>query len=145
MLSAQAGRLGADHRTRSPQGTLPVAGEAAFALFALGLIGTELLPLPVLAGSAAYVGAELCGARCGFQIPLRKAFFYGVMAGDMLIGIGIRLVGIDPMKALIWAAVFNSLSAHHGGGDARFEQPALMGSIVLPRDGSCWTGSPRSP
>lgn len=75
----------------------PVAGEFAFALFAFGILGTGLLALPVLAGSAAYACAELLGVKKGLEKnPNAAPAFYAILAGAMLIGVGVSVSGIDP-------------------------------------------------
>jgi NRAMP (natural resistance-associated macrophage protein)-like metal ion transporter len=90
----------------------PVAGNFAFALFALGIIGTGLLAVPVLAGSAAYAVSETFGWTEGLNRKPREAkAFYGVIAAATLGGVALNGVGIDPMKALYWAAVVNGLLA----------------------------------
>jgi NRAMP (natural resistance-associated macrophage protein)-like metal ion transporter len=88
----------------------PIAGEAAFLLFSLGIIGTGLLAVPVLAGSAAYAIGETRGWTIGLERRPREARpFYGVIAAAILIGLGIALMPIDPFKALIWSAVLNGV------------------------------------
>lgn len=90
----------------------PIAGEFAFALFAIGIIGTGLLAVPVLAGSAAYAVSETFGWVEGLDRKPREArAFYGVIAAATLGGVALNLIGIDPMKALYWAAVVNGLLA----------------------------------
>ncbi len=88
----------------------PVAGEAAFLLFSLGIIGTGLLAVPVLAGSAAYAIAEARGWPEGLE---RKAYeargFYGVIAAAMILGVALGFSPIDPIKALYWSAVVNGV------------------------------------
>ena len=88
----------------------PIAGQFAFVLFALGVIGTGMLALPVLAGSAAYAVASLLGVRKGLDRPLAKAKpFYGVIAAAMAVGLAISLSSLNPIKALYWAAVINAV------------------------------------
>ena len=90
----------------------PIAGNLAFALFALGIIGTGLLAVPVLAGSAAYAVSETFGWTEGLNRKPREAkAFYGVIVLATAGGIGLNFIGIDPMKALYWAAVVNGLLA----------------------------------
>jgi NRAMP (natural resistance-associated macrophage protein)-like metal ion transporter len=90
----------------------PIAGEFAFLVFALGIIGTGLLALPVLAGSAAYALGELFGWHVGLaRKPRRAKAFYGAIAIAGLIGIGLNLVHLDPIKALFWSAVINGVTA----------------------------------
>lgn len=90
----------------------PIAGDFAFALFALGIIGTGLLAVPILAGSAAYAVCETFGWVEGLNRKPREAkAFYGAVAAATLGGIGLNFIGIDPMRALYWAAVVNGLLA----------------------------------
>ncbi len=91
---------------------LPLAGAQAYTLFALGIIGTGLLAVPVLAGSAAYALAESFHWSFGLNRGLKHAqAFYGVIIIAMVIGFGLNLVGINPIKALIWSAVLNGIVA----------------------------------
>jgi NRAMP (natural resistance-associated macrophage protein)-like metal ion transporter len=88
----------------------PVAGNFAFALFSLGIIGTGLLAIPVLAGSAAYAMAGTFRWRNSLELPPSKAKgFYSIIAVSTLIGIGIGFLPIDPIKALFWSAVINGV------------------------------------
>ena len=104
------GQFDVESTAQAAQALKPVAGDAAFLLFALGILGTGLLALPVLAGSAAYACAEFFKVRRGLEKPVGAApAFYAILAAAMVCGMGISLVGIDPMTALVWAAVINSL------------------------------------
>jgi Mn2+/Fe2+ NRAMP family transporter len=88
----------------------PLAGRFAFLLFSLGIIGTGLLAVPVLAGSSAFALAETFRWRRGLDLtPLRGARFYGVIAVSTVIGVGLGFTHIDPIKALYWAAVVNGV------------------------------------
>ena len=88
----------------------PIAGDAAFILFGLGLIGTGLLAVPVLAGSAAYAAAEVRGWRTGLERPLHEARpFYLVIAVAILLGVLVEFTPLDPIKALVWSAVLNGV------------------------------------
>jgi NRAMP (natural resistance-associated macrophage protein)-like metal ion transporter len=90
----------------------PIAGQFAFALFAIGIIGTGLLAVPVLAGSAAYAVTEMAGVGGSLDDRLLKArLFYGTIAVTTLAGTAIHTVGIDPVRALYWAAVINGVLA----------------------------------
>lgn len=94
------------------QALKPVAGEFAFALFALGIIGTGLLALPVLAGSAAYAIGESRGWKCGLEEkPWEAVGFYSVIGLATLLGVGIDWSDLDPIKALFWSAVINGVAA----------------------------------
>jgi NRAMP (natural resistance-associated macrophage protein)-like metal ion transporter len=90
----------------------PVAGHFAFMLFALGIIGTGLLAIPVLAGSAAYAIGESRGWKCGLEYkPWEAIGFYTVIGVATLLGIGIDWSSLDPIKALFWSAVINGIVA----------------------------------
>ena len=90
----------------------PVVGDFAFALFSLGIIGTGMLAIPVLAGSAAYAVAEAFRWRRGLAcLPLEAPGFYGIIVAATLLGIAIDFSHVDPFKALIWAAVINGIVA----------------------------------
>ena len=90
----------------------PIAGEFAFALFCLGIVGTGLLAIPVLAGSAAYALGESQGWKCGLENkPWEAVGFYSVISVATLLGVGIELVKVDPIKALFWSAVINGFVA----------------------------------
>lgn len=91
---------------------LPLAGNQAYTLFALGIIGTGLLAVPVLAGSSAYALAETFHWSGGLSKGLRHAHaFYGVIIIAMVIGMLINFLGINPIQALIWSAVLNGITA----------------------------------
>ncbi|MCZ8170563.1 MAG: divalent metal cation transporter [Brevundimonas sp.] len=90
----------------------PIAGDLAFTLFAVGIIGTGILAVPILAGSAAYAVSETFGWTEGLNRKPREAkAFYGVIVFATAGGIALNFIGIDPMKALYWAAVVNGLLA----------------------------------
>jgi len=90
----------------------PVAGRFAFALFSLGIVGTGLLAIPVLAGSAAYAVGETRGWKCGLdERPWEAVGFYSVIALATLLGIAIDWSPIEPIKALFWSAVINGVVA----------------------------------
>jgi NRAMP (natural resistance-associated macrophage protein)-like metal ion transporter len=90
----------------------PLAGQAAFLLFAIGIVGVGLLAVPVLAGSAAYALAESFHWKEGLYRKLKNAWaFYGVLAAAMLVGFVLDFVGLDPIHALIYAAIANGIVA----------------------------------
>ncbi len=90
----------------------PAAGRFAFALFSLGIIGTGLLAIPVLAGSAAYAVGETRGWPCGLEHkPWEAVGFYSVIGAATLLGIAIDWSPLDPIKALYWSAVINGVVA----------------------------------
>jgi NRAMP (natural resistance-associated macrophage protein)-like metal ion transporter len=90
----------------------PVAGQFAFAMFALGIIGTGLLAVPILAGSAAYAVTEMTGRAGSLDAkPLKARLFYATIAVTTLAGAALTSVAIDPVRALYWAAVVNGVLA----------------------------------
>ncbi|GAA3731636.1 NRAMP (natural resistance-associated macrophage protein)-like metal ion transporter [Sphingorhabdus rigui] len=90
----------------------PIAGNFAFALFALGIIGTGLLAVPVLAGSAAYAVTEMFGISGSLDAkPTKARLFYGTISVTTMLGVSLQYVGIDPARALYWAAVVNGVLA----------------------------------
>lgn len=90
----------------------PIAGPFVFFVFALGIVGTGLLALPVLAGSSAYAVGETFGWHVGLaRKPQRAKAFYAVIAAVTLAGVVLNLSPIDPIKALFWSAVVNGVVA----------------------------------
>jgi Mn2+/Fe2+ NRAMP family transporter len=90
----------------------PLAGDFAFMLFALGILGVGLIGVPVLAGSAAYALCEAMGWNWGLERKATDARgFYGVIAVSVLAGLVIQYSPISPMKALFWSAVINGVVA----------------------------------
>lgn len=90
----------------------PLAGHWATLLFAIGIIGTGLLAIPVLAGSTAYAISESFGWKEGLYRKYKSAHaFYGVIIISIIIGILINFIGIDPIKALLYSAIANGLVA----------------------------------
>jgi NRAMP (natural resistance-associated macrophage protein)-like metal ion transporter len=88
----------------------PFAGNFAFILFALGILGTGLLAIPVLAGAASYAISESFGWKTGLYRKLKQATaFYGVIIIAMILGIVLNFVGLNPIKALIYSAVLNGI------------------------------------
>lgn len=91
---------------------VPIAGPFAALLFALGIVGTGLLSIPILAGSASYAIAESYGWKSGLSKKLKDAHgFYGVISIATLVGLCINFIGIDPIKLLLWTAVINGAVA----------------------------------
>jgi len=114
----------------------PIAGPFAFVVFALGIIGTGLLAVPVLAGSAAYALGEALDWPTGLaRRPLEAKAFYTTIAAATLIGIAINFVAIDPIKALFWSAVVNGVIAVPlmVMMMVMTARPAVMGRFTLPR------------
>jgi NRAMP (natural resistance-associated macrophage protein)-like metal ion transporter len=90
----------------------PLAGKLAALLFTLGIVGTGLLGVPVLAGSAAYAVAEAAAWRRGMDAqPHQARNFYLVIAASMLIGVALSFSPIDPIRLLLWSAVINGILA----------------------------------
>jgi len=90
----------------------PLAGDYAYLLFAIGIIGVGALGIPVLAGSSSYAIAESFGWKQGLHYKLRQAYaFYGVIIISLIIGVLINLIGINAIKALIYSAVLNGVVA----------------------------------
>lgn len=90
----------------------PIAGDFAFLLFALGILGVGMIGVPVLAGSAAYALAETMGWQWGLERRFNRAKgFYGVIALSVLAALVIQYSPISPMKALFWSAVINGVVA----------------------------------
>ena len=101
-----------DSSAQAAKALRPIAGPFAFALFALGIIGTGMLAVPVLAGSAAYALAETLQWPRGLRrLPLDARAFYATIAVATGIGMLINVMPIDPIKALFWAAVLNGVCA----------------------------------
>jgi NRAMP (natural resistance-associated macrophage protein)-like metal ion transporter len=92
--------------------TFPHSGLIAKSIFAAGVVGIGLLAVPVLAGSASYALSEALNWNEGLHLKIKKAYgFYGVIIGATLIGLLINFIGIDPIKALVFTAVFNGIAA----------------------------------
>ncbi len=90
----------------------PIAGDAAFLMFALGIVGTGLLAIPVLAGSAAYAVAEFYDWPSSLESKFSQASgFYTILAAATLIGFGLTFTKFDPIRMLIWSAVINGVVA----------------------------------
>lgn len=119
----------------------PIAGDLAFALFALGIIGTGMLAVPVLAGSAAYAITEMMGRTGSLAAkPMRAKFFYGAIAGTTLVGGLVNMGGIDPAKALYWAAVVNGILAAPLMAVMMLivRNEKAMGELTLPHRATLW-------
>jgi NRAMP (natural resistance-associated macrophage protein)-like metal ion transporter len=90
----------------------PFAGDATYYLFAVGIIGTGMLAIPVLAGSSSYAVSESLKWKGSLHSQLKQAHaFYGVIIISMMVGLGLNFVGIDPIKALIYSAAANGIVA----------------------------------
>jgi Mn2+/Fe2+ NRAMP family transporter len=114
----------------------PIAGRFAFLLFSMGIIGTGLLAVPVLAGSAAFAVAESFRWRRGLDLtPRRGVRFYGVIAAATMVGVGLGFTRLDPIKALFFAAVINGvISAPIMVVMMRMaSNPKIMGEFIVTR------------
>lgn len=96
--------------TQAAEALKPLAGDFASAVFAMGIIGTGLLAVPILAGSSAYAVAETFRLREGLYLKLRQApGFYGIILLSTLIGFAMDLAGINPIQGLYYAAILNGI------------------------------------
>jgi NRAMP (natural resistance-associated macrophage protein)-like metal ion transporter len=114
----------------------PIAGQFASVVFAAGIVGTGLLALPVLAGSAAYATGETLGWHVGLaRRPSRARRFYLAIAAATAVGAVLNVVGLDPVKALFWSAVVNGVVAVPvmAAMVALACRPAVMGQFTLGR------------
>jgi len=99
----------------------PLAGDFAYLLFTLGIVGTGLLAVPVLAGSAAYTVSEALGFKYGLYRKLKGAYaFYGIIIISMVVGFGMNFLNLDIIKILIYTAVINGVVA-----------PVILALIVI--------------
>jgi Mn2+/Fe2+ NRAMP family transporter len=92
----------------------PLAGELTFLLFSLGIIGTGMLAVPILAGSAAYAVAEVAGWQGSLNLRLDRGEgrgFYGVIMAATLGGVALCFMPFDPVRVLFWSAVLNGVIA----------------------------------
>jgi NRAMP (natural resistance-associated macrophage protein)-like metal ion transporter len=106
------GTVKIDTARQAAEALRPLAGNAAYLLFTLGLIGTGMLGVPVLAGSCAYAIAEAASWRASLEKKPRNAKkFYGVLGAAMVIGLAIDYAGLDAVKMLFWSAVLNGVLA----------------------------------
>ena len=106
-----SGKTHIDTAAQAAEALRPVAGKFAFLLFGFGIIGTGLLAVPVLAGSASYAIAEAMHWRAGLERkPNEATGFYGVLIASTLVGLGLTFT-LDPIRALFWSAVINGVVA----------------------------------
>ncbi|MBV8424059.1 MAG: Nramp family divalent metal transporter [Candidatus Eremiobacteraeota bacterium] len=118
IIVTTAATLGAHGKTniataqQAAEALRPLAGNFAALLFTLGMVGTGILAVPVLACSSAYVVSQTFRFREGLSEKLHRApQFYGVIIAGILIGVGMDLMRIDPIRALFWCAVLNGVAA----------------------------------
>jgi len=108
----RAGHRDIETARQAAEALRPLAGDGAYLLFALGLIGTGLLAIPVLAGSASFAVAEVFGWRSGLDLsPRRGRRFYLVFAGAMLAAMALDFFRFNPTRMLFYSAVLNGLLA----------------------------------
>jgi NRAMP (natural resistance-associated macrophage protein)-like metal ion transporter len=111
--------------TEAAKALEPLAGRHAYILFSLGIIGTGLLAVPVLAGAAAYAAGEAMRWRVGLEVKPRKAIhFYLCLGASLLIGLSLNFIHLDPIRALFIAAVINGFLA----------SPVMAMLMLLTRD-----------
>jgi NRAMP (natural resistance-associated macrophage protein)-like metal ion transporter len=108
----RAGILDVQSAAQAAKALEPIAGEFAFFLFAVGIVGTGLLAIPVLSGSAAYGVAEAFHWRASLEKkPQQASRFYAILAVATLLGTLLNLLKLDPIQALFWSAVVNGVVA----------------------------------
>ena len=113
----------------------PIAGPFATLLFSLGIVGTGLLALPVLGGSAAYAVGEAFKWPVGLERKAKEAkAFYSVLAFSTLFGLALNFTKLDPIKALVWAAIINGITAAPIMCFMMLlaSQSKVMGQLILP-------------
>jgi NRAMP (natural resistance-associated macrophage protein)-like metal ion transporter len=131
----QAGLINVQTAAQAAEALRPLAADFAFVLFTLGIIGTGLLAIPVLAGSAAYALAEVFGWREGLSENYRRAHgFYLVMVAAIALGLLTNALGVPPISFLVFAAVLNGLLA-----------PVILWHIIRLADRPDIVGRRRSP
>jgi NRAMP (natural resistance-associated macrophage protein)-like metal ion transporter len=108
----QAGQRDITSSRQAAEALRPLAGDAAFLLFAVGLIGAGLLAIPVLAGSASYAVAELFAWPAGLDLRPRQARrFYTIFGGAIVTAMVLDVFVTDPIRMLFWSAILNGLIA----------------------------------
>ena len=114
----------------------PLAGQFAFSIFAMGIVGTGLLAVPVLAGSAAYAVSEVFQWTASLEKKPRRAIgFYATIGIATFMGLLLNFIHLNPIKALFWSAVLNGIVA---GPVMAFmmllaRNPKVMGKFTLPQ------------
>jgi Mn2+/Fe2+ NRAMP family transporter len=107
-----AGTTDIETSSQAAEALRPIAGPFAFTIFTLGIVGTGLLSVPVLAGSAAYAVGEARRWPIGLaRRPKKAVAFYGTIALATMIGVAINFLPLNPVKALYWSAVINGVVA----------------------------------
>jgi NRAMP (natural resistance-associated macrophage protein)-like metal ion transporter len=129
------GKTNIDSAEQAAEVLRPSAGQFASLFFSLGIIGTGLLALPVLAGSGAYAIGEALRWPVGLERKARKAkAFYAVLALSTLIGLLLNFIGINPIRALVWSAIVNGVTAAPVMGFMMLMASSrkVMGNFALP-------------
>ena len=129
------GKTDINSAAQAAEALRPVAGPLASLLFSLGILGTGLLAVPVLGGSAAYAVGEALGWPVGMERKAHEAkAYYAVLAFATLIGLGLNFIGIDPIRALVWSAIINGMIAAPVMGLMMLlaSNRRVMGGLILP-------------
>jgi NRAMP (natural resistance-associated macrophage protein)-like metal ion transporter len=132
----RAGVVDIQSAAQAAEALRPLAGDATFLLFALGIIGTGMLAVPVLAGSAAYALAETFDWRSGLDMRLDQARrFYAIIAVATLGGVLLDFTPLNPMRVLLWSAVLNGIIAVPIMAVMMLvaSDPRIMGTYVIRR------------
>ncbi|WDF71436.1 NRAMP family divalent metal transporter [Novosphingobium sp. KACC 22771] len=130
-----AGKTDINSAADAARALQPVAGDLAFAVFALGIVGTGLLAIPVLAGASAYAICEATGRKASLQeTPWHARAFYLIITLGMVLGMAMDWLGLNAMKALFWSAVINGIVAVPVLAALMHivSRPAIMGRFVAP-------------
>ncbi len=107
-----AGSVDIQTSAQAAEALRPIGGQTTFLLFSLGIIGTGMLAVPVLAGSAAYAVSESFDWQSGMDMKLHEALeFYGIIAIATVGGVALNFTHLDPMRALVWSAEINGVIA----------------------------------
>jgi Mn2+/Fe2+ NRAMP family transporter len=107
----KAGKMDINMAAEAAQALRPLAGKFAELLFALGVIGVGFIAVPVMTAGAAYDVCQTFGWKHGLHTPARESRgFYGVIIVVTLIAMGMNFLGLNPMKALVWAGVVQGFS-----------------------------------
>jgi len=131
------GKTGIQTADQAAQALAPIAGPYAFVLFAVGMIGTGLLAIPILSGSAAYALKEFLNLPGSLASnPRFRPTFYVIIALAVVAGIGMNYIGLDPIRALFYTAVINGLVAPPLlvlivllGSDRKFMEERVSGGV----------------
>ena len=130
----KAGITSVETSAQAAEALKPIAGEFAFIVFALGIVATGLLAIPILAGSAAYAIGEACRWPIGLsRHPDKAVASYSTVTAAAILGVAITLSPIDPIKALYWTAVINGVVAVPVMTVMMLmtAQPRIMGKFVI--------------